>query len=110
MRGGVVMLRGTFVFTVLLGTMIFAPALASAQINFQKTGYYVAMGDSVAAGEGALPVTGGYTYQLYDHDVFGSKQAMDFANVAVRGGRSWDLRDHQVPHEPVAARIREVTQ
>lgn len=91
------MLRGTFVFAVLLGTMSFAPTLASPQINFQKTGYYVAMGDSVAAGEGAVPVTGGYAYQLYDHGVFGRKQAMDFANVAVRGGRSWDLRDHQVP-------------
>jgi hypothetical protein len=76
--------------------MTFAATLASAQINFPKNGYYAAMGDSVAAGEGALPVTGGYAYQLYDHGVFGQKQAMDFANVAVRGARSWDLRDHQV--------------
>ena len=54
------------------------------------------MGDSVAAGEGAMPVTHGYAYQLYDHGVFGQKQAMDFSNLSVRGGRSWDLRDHQV--------------
>lgn len=87
----------TVTFAVLLVAIVFAPALASAQINFKKNGYYVAMGDSVAAGEGALPVTNGYAYQLYDHGVFGPKQEMDFANVAVRGGRSWDLLDHQVP-------------
>lgn len=72
------------------------PAVASAQINFEKRGYYVGMGDSVAAGEGAMPVTHGYVYQLYDKGAFGSKQETDFANVAVRGGRSWELRDHQV--------------
>jgi hypothetical protein len=72
------------------------PTLASAQINFEKTGYYVAMGDSVAAGEGAMPVTKGYAYQLYEQGTFGPKQQMDFANLAVRGGRSWEFRDHQV--------------
>jgi len=75
--------------------MIFLPALASAQINFSKDGYYVAMGDSVAAGEGAMPVTNGYTYQLYEQGSFGQKQQIDFANSAVRGARSWELRDHQ---------------
>ena len=75
----------------------FAPAAAQAQINFQKTGYYAAMGDSVAAGEGAMPVTNGYAYRLYDQGVFGPRQEMDFANLAVRGARSWEFRDHQVP-------------
>jgi hypothetical protein len=74
-----------------------APAAAQAQINFQKTGYYAAMGDSVAAGEGAMPVTSGYAYRLYEQGVFGPKQEMDFANLAVRGARSWEFRDHQVP-------------
>ena len=40
------------------------PANASAQINFTKTGYYLSLGDSLAAGEGALPVTHGFVYQL----------------------------------------------
>lgn len=78
--------------------IVIAPATAAAQANFQKTGYHVAMGDSVAAGEGAMPVTTvGYAYQLYEQGVFGTKQEMDFANVSVRGGRSWDLLNHQVP-------------
>src|SRR5919197_4809942 len=79
-----------------LFALIFAPALAFAQINSPKTGYYLAAGDSVAAGEGALPVTSGYVYNLYDRGVFGQKQEMDFSNIALRAARSWDLRDHQV--------------
>jgi lysophospholipase L1-like esterase len=77
--------------------LLFVPAAASAQVNFQKTGYYAALGDSVAAGEGAMPVTNGYAYQLYEQGVFGTKQTMDFSILAVRGGRSQDLLTHQVP-------------
>src|SRR5215207_407507 len=72
------------------------PSGASAQINFEKSGYYVAMGDSVAAGEGAMPVTAGYAYKLYEQGTFGPRQEIDFANLAVRGGRTWEFRDHQV--------------
>lgn len=82
-------------FTLSLLALVLAPAFAFAQVNFPKNSYYVGMGDSIAAGEGALPVTNGYVYRLYDEGVFGRKQQMDFSNVAVRGGRSWDLRDHQ---------------
>lgn len=82
--------------TAALAVML-APGAAQAQINFEKTRYYAAMGDSVAAGEGAMPVTTGYVYRLYDHGVFGHKQVMDFANLAVRGGRTYEFRDHQVP-------------
>jgi hypothetical protein len=35
------------------------PADAAPQINVTKTGYYLSLGDSLAAGEGALPVTHG---------------------------------------------------
>ena len=78
-------------------TLVGAPGIASAQINFDKSVYYVGMGDSVAAGEGALPVTGGYVYDLYSHGVFGATNATDFANIALRGARSWELRNQQVP-------------
>lgn len=85
----------------ILAALLFAttltPALAMAQIDFPKTGYYAALGDSVAAGEGSLPVTGGYPYDLYMHGVFGRMQETEFANAALRGARSWDLRNHQVP-------------
>lgn len=84
-------------FTLSLLALVLAPALTFAQVNFPKNSYYVGMGDSIAAGEGALPVTNGYVYRLYDEGVFGRKQQMDFSNMAIRGGRSWDLRDHQAP-------------
>ena len=88
------MSRSSFRLTAFIAVMV--PAVASAQISFEKNQYYAAMGDSVAAGEGALPVTKGYAYQLYNRGVFAPIQVMDFANVAVRGGRTWELRDHQV--------------
>jgi hypothetical protein len=77
--------------------VMLVPAGAQAQTNFQKSGYHAALGDSVAAGEGAMPVTAGYAYRLYDQGVFDRKQVMDFANLAVRGGRTYEFRDHQVP-------------
>jgi hypothetical protein len=64
---------------------LFAPVMTSAQINFEKSGYYLSLGDSVAAGEGALPVTYGFVYQVYDRGVFGRTQVMDFSNVGHQG-------------------------
>jgi lysophospholipase L1-like esterase len=73
------------------------PAFASAQINFDKSGYYLSLGDSPAAGEGALPVTHGFVYQLYDRGVFGRTQEMDFANIAIKGATADEVQLFQVP-------------
>jgi len=83
--------------SVAVALVLGGPALVLGQISFPKGVYYAALGDSVAAGEGALPVTNGYTYQLYERGVFGQKTSTHFNNAAVRGTRSWDVRDHQVP-------------
>jgi hypothetical protein len=96
------MYRSTRWFAAAL-TALLVPATASAQINFQKTGYYLGLGDSVAAGEGAMPVTTGYVYRLYDEGVFGAKQDTDFANAGIRGGRTWEFRDAQVAEVLCAA-------
>jgi lysophospholipase L1-like esterase len=80
-----------------LGLVALLTATLSAQTGFPKSGYYVGLGDSVAAGTGALPVTHGYVYQLYDRGVFGRKQEMAFANAALRSARSWELGDDQMP-------------
>lgn len=82
--------------TPLLALVLLAAPMA-AQTGFPKSGYYVGLGDSVAAGTGALPVTHGYVYQLYDRGIFGRKQDVAFSNASVRGARSWELRDGQVP-------------
>jgi hypothetical protein len=81
--------------TLALLALFLVPALAVAQVNFTKHSYYVGMGDSVAAGEGAMPVTNGYVYRLYDESVFDKKKEMDFTNMGTRGTRRWDLR-----HDP----------
>ena len=95
--------RLTRAVTLLALVLLAAPM--AAQTGFPKNGYYLGMGDSVAAGTGALPVTHGYVYLLYDHGAFGPKQEMAFANASIRGARSWELRDAQVPEalctEPV---------
>ena len=74
-----------------------APAVASAQINFEKTGYYLSLGDSIAAGEGALPVTHGFVYQLYHRGVFGKMQEMDFGNIAIKGATADEVQLLQIP-------------
>ena len=76
---------------------LFAPLAVSAQINFEKTGYYLSLGDSVAAGEGALPVTNGFAYQLYHRGVFGRMQVTDFSNIGMRGATADEVQTLQVP-------------
>lgn len=83
-------------FFLLLAALLM-PALANAQINFPKSGYYVAMGDSISAGEGAMPVTQGAVYRLYDQGVFGAKQNLDFSNIAIRAARTYEVLNYQVP-------------
>ena len=73
------------------------PVGATAQINFEKSGYYLSLGDSVPAGEGALPVTHGFVYQLYDHGVFAPKQELDFGNIAIKGATAAEVLALQVP-------------
>ena len=83
-------------FFLLLGALLI-PAPANAQINFPKSGYYLAMGDSISAGEGAMPVTQGAIYRLYDQGVFGAKQDLDFSIIAIRAARTWEVLSYQVP-------------
>lgn len=58
---------------------------------------YMAMGDSLAAGRGALPATQGYIYLLYYSGLFGSLLETVMNNVGVSGATSRDVLDYQVP-------------
>jgi lysophospholipase L1-like esterase len=73
------------------------PTNASAQINFTKNAYYLSLGDSLAAGEGALPVTHGFVYELYDRGVFAPMQKLDFSNIAIKGATADEVLALQVP-------------
>jgi lysophospholipase L1-like esterase len=80
-----------------LAVWLVSPSHLSAQINFPKDVYYLSLGDSVPAGEGALPVTHGFVYQLYDRGVFGAIQRLDFGNIAIKGATSDEVLQLQVP-------------
>jgi lysophospholipase L1-like esterase len=88
------------IFRCLLGVLfaaLFIPALSHGQVNVPTNGYYLALGDSISAGDGALPVTHGFVYRLYDQAVFGSNQELEFSNIAIRAAQTWHLLEHQVP-------------
>lgn len=88
---------GRLSMCVIAAVLLVLPAVASAQIDFPKTGYYLALGDSVSAGEGALPVTQGFVYQLYERGVFGQIQHTDFSNIAVKAVTADEVQMFQVP-------------
>ena len=58
---------------------------------------YLAMGDSLTAGYGAMPATEGYAYLLYKQGVYDSIPNTLFANVAIPGATSQHVLDFQVP-------------
>lgn len=76
-----------------------APSVAGAQppFNLDDNVRYLSMGDSFAAGKGAIPVTQGYAYRLYQDGVFGNITNVTFANAAVPGVESSDVLAYQVP-------------
>src|SRR5262245_25711275 len=86
-----------FGLVIALATVLMGPGVALAQISFPLEGYYIGMGDSVAAGSGAQPDTNGYVYRLYEGGTFGKTKETAFSNAAVRAARSWELLQHQVP-------------
>lgn len=82
-------------FVVLACVALACPAWA--QTDFAKTGYYVALGDSFAAGQGANPMTRGYPYLLYELGTFGKPSETFFGNLGLKGTTTWDVMNHQVP-------------
>src|SRR4051812_10341009 len=68
----------------------------SPQILAADATRYMAIGDSIAAGYKAMPVTDGYTYRLYSTGVFDAIPHTLFCNAAVPGATSRDVLLHQV--------------
>jgi lysophospholipase L1-like esterase len=75
------------------------PATVRAELpwQFDQHTTYMAMGDSIAAGWGAVPTTQGYTYLLYQGGVFDTAPNTIFCNAAVPGATSADVLAYQVP-------------
>jgi len=82
--------------------LVLAAGLARAEQpwTFDNNTRYLALGDSLAAGYGAMPGTNGYTYILYREGVYDKISNTLFANAAVPGATSRDVLDHQLPQVP----------
>jgi lysophospholipase L1-like esterase len=75
------------------------PYTAQAELPWQLDQHirYMALGDSIAAGYGAVPATQGYVYLLYQEGAFETVQNTLFCNAAVPGATSKDVLDYQIP-------------
>jgi lysophospholipase L1-like esterase len=79
--------------------LLLAPAVARAELPWETDLHtrYAALGDSLPAGFGAVPITQGYVYLLYQRGVFDSVPNTILANLGVPGATSQVVLDHQVP-------------
>jgi lysophospholipase L1-like esterase len=65
--------------------------------TFSDDTRYLAMGDSLTAGYGAIPMTNGFAYQLYEQGAYDTMTNTIFANAAVPGATSAQVLAYQVP-------------
>jgi lysophospholipase L1-like esterase len=72
-------------------------ARADVPWTFSDNTRYMSLGDSLAAGYGAMPTTQGYAYLLYQQGVYDQTTNTLFANAAVPGATSGDVLAYQVP-------------
>lgn len=84
---------------VVVGMFVLAPMSVSAEVpwQFADNTRYMAMGDSLAAGYGAVPATQGYAYLLYKEGVFDKIPNTLLSNVGLIGATSQDVLEKQVP-------------
>ncbi len=73
------------------------PIRAELPWQFDQHTRYMALGDSLAAGYGAIPATEGYVYLLYRSGVFDTIPHTLFNDAAVIGATSQQVLDYQVP-------------
>ncbi len=90
---------GKWPVRIALAVSILAPAAAHAELpwEFDQHTRYMALGDSLAAGYGAIPATQGYVYQLYQGGAFDTVPNTLFVNAGVIGVTSRQVLDYQVP-------------
>ncbi len=79
--------------------LLLVSAFARAEVpwTLSNNTRYLAMGDSLAAGFGAIPTTQGYAYLLYQGGTFDTITNTIFADAAVPGATSANVLAYQVP-------------
>jgi lysophospholipase L1-like esterase len=76
-------------------------ARAQSPVSLLGDARYLALGDSLSAGYGAIPTTRGFTYQLLARAVIDSPARTIFTPAAVPGATSQDVLAYQVPQAPL---------
>ena len=87
------------VVVLVLGTVL--PAAAELPWQFAEHTRYMAMGDSLTAGYGAIPQTNGYAYVLYKTGTIDTVPNTLFTNSAVPGVTSGEVMLYQVPQAAI---------
>jgi len=89
------------VFLVFVAVALLAlPALARAEhwwVDARSHTRYMALGDSIAAGRGAMPQTDGYVYLLYRSGAIDDFRDIHLSNAAVSEATSENVLLHQLP-------------
>lgn len=98
-------------FVLVLALFITSTPILAGSLPWQFENHtrYMALGDSLVAGYGALPVTQGYVYRLYREEVFDKIPHTLFSNAGVPGVTSKQVLDHQVPQAIEAFRPSVIT-
>lgn len=92
------MARKLSLLIALLASLLL-PSSVRAELPWQLDLHtrYMALGDSLAAGRGAIPATQGYVYLLYQSGVFDTVPNTLLVDAGVSGATSRHVLDHQVP-------------
>ena len=93
------------VFSLAMAT----PAAADLPWQFDNNTRYMALGDSLVAGYGAVPATQGYVYLLYKEGAFDKVTNTLLSNAGVPGVTSRQVLEHQVPQAIEAFRPTVIT-
>jgi lysophospholipase L1-like esterase len=81
-----------------------APALAQSPQQLSDSAVrYMALGDSIAAGYKAQPMTQGYAFLLYQNGAFARMPLTLFNDIAAVGATSEDVLMYQVPQALIPA-------
>lgn len=99
------------IFRAVAAALFLVTAVVQAEVpwTFSNNTRYLALGDSLAAGYGAMPTTQGYAYLLYQGGTFDQLTNTIFANAAVPGATSAQVLAFQVPQAVTIFRPHAVT-
>jgi lysophospholipase L1-like esterase len=101
--------RSDILCALIFSLVMATPAAADLPWQFANNTRYMALGDSLVAGYGAVPATQGYVYLLYRDGAFDATTNTLLSNAGVPGVTSRQVLDHQVPQAIEAFRPTVIT-